>query len=103
MQGGVLVVGQNVHAEGKVESLIDNSFLFIDAGGHIEGKVAVTGASYFIMSGTVVEGKVSSANNIFASVVGCTIKGSLEVLSAKNCKCSGNSVEGKTNTPGCTA
>ena len=102
VNGGVLAFVENSDIQDDIKTVTDGSFVFIDSS-RVEGKVKVFGASYLSVRNSKVEDKLVSKENIFASVVGCKINDNLEVLNAKTCSCSGNTVGGKTNTPGCTA
>ncbi len=102
VNGGILIVIENTHAEGKIESASPGSFVMID-GCTIEGKVEVTGTGTMIIQNTTVEGKISSNGNIYASVTGSTIKGKIEILNATSCFNSGNTIAGESNTPNCKA
>lgn len=103
VNGGCLTVINNTVIKGRIKSAVDGSCVVISDGTSINGNFEFTGASSFSMVNTTSQGSVESNGNNFALVTGCTIKGQLSVLNAKMCRCSGNTVSGGTNTPGCSA
>lgn len=103
INGGCLVVIDASVIKGRIVSSVDGSCSVISDGTQMNGNFEFSGASSFSMANSTTQGSVVSNGNNYASVVGCTIKGKLEVLNAKSCNCSGNTVTGGTNTPGCTS
>lgn len=99
--GGCLTVIDNTVIKGRIVSTVDGSCTVISDGTQMNGNFEFSGASSFSMNNSSTQGSVDSNGNDYASVTGCTIKGSLTVLNAKTCNCSGNTVSGSTNTPGC--
>lgn len=99
--GGCLTVIDNTVIKGRIVSTVDGSCSVISDGTQMNGNFEFSGASSFSMSNSSTQGSIESNGNNYASVTGCTIKGNLEVLNAKICNCSGNTVTGRTNTPGC--
>lgn len=103
VNGGTLTVVNNTVIKGRIVSAVDNSCILISDGTSMNGNFDISAASSFSMQNVTSQGSITSNGNTYVSVTGCTIKGKLEVLNAKVCKCSGNTVSGGTNTPGCTA
>jgi hypothetical protein len=101
INGGCLTVIDNTVIKGRIVSTVDGSRTVISDGTQMNGNFEFSGASSFSMSNSTSQGSIESNGNNYASVTGCTIKGSLTVLNAKTCNCSGNTVSGSTNTPGC--
>jgi len=75
----------------------------IIVGSRVDGKVESGGGGTLVVRGSVVDGKVTSNGDSYVRITDNTISGKLEVINtAGDCKSSGNTVEGKTNTPNCT-
>jgi hypothetical protein len=103
VNGGSIAVVNNTVIKGRISSAIDGSNIVISDGTQINGNFDISGASSFVLQNSTSQGSLTSNGNLYASVTGCTIKGQLTVTNAKVCRCSGNTVSGGTNTPGCTA
>lgn len=103
VNGGCLAVINNTVIKGRIVSTVDGSSVAISDGTQMNGNFEVSGVSSFSLQNSTSQGSILSSGNKYASVIGCTIKGKLEVLNAKVCNCSGNTVTGGTNTPGCPA
>jgi hypothetical protein len=102
VNGGFLAIVNNTFLAGKVESTVGGSYIIMDNQSTIEGKLEMSGPSTLSVKNSTIEGKLSSNGTDYTSVMNCNIQGKLEVLNARVCKCSGNTVQGQTNTPGCT-
>lgn len=103
VNGGILTVINNTVIKGRIVSTVDGSFIAISDGTAMNGNFEISGASTFSLKNSTSQGSLVSTGSDYAAVTGCTIKGKLEVLNAKVCKCSGNTVSGDINTPGCTS
>ncbi len=103
VNGGTLVIAGNTFIAGKVESAVADSSILVDNGTTIEGKIEMSALSTLVVRNSTIEGKLSANGLNYVCVKGCTVRGKLEVLNSKTCKCTGNTVQGQTNTPGCQA
>jgi hypothetical protein len=100
VNGGILAIAEKSKIGGKLESSTAGSYIFANSA-IISAKVEIIGASYVSLQGTTIEAKVTSDGTNYTSVKDCIINGSLDVINSADCKCSGNTVDGKTNTPNC--
>ena len=100
VNGGTLAIVDNSSVEGKIENAGGDVFV-VGPGARISDGIAASGPGSLVVSDATIGSKLSSSGNSFVAVRNCTIKGKLEILTAGICKSSGNTVEGKTNTPGC--
>ncbi len=101
VNGGMLTLAEGTHVEAKVESAVDGSYIFI-TGAHIEGRVAVAGASYLDLRSSVVEGAVFSDSNLFASIADTSVKGKIEATKATSLTIKNVVVDGKLISDGGT-
>jgi hypothetical protein len=97
VSGGIAIISA-AQLGSKLESSTANSYLLV-VNSTISGKVDLSGASFLSLRNTTIEGKVSSDGSVYTTVRNCEIEGSLEVTNTNDCHCSGNTVDGQTNTP----
>lgn len=94
--GGTLVIVGNTVIDGKVD--IDNGSTVIMSGSQVKinSKVdSLTNNTLKMFSGVVVDGKITSGNDKYVQIQGCTIEGKLEVTGAQACAISGNAINGR--------
>jgi hypothetical protein len=98
VNGGTIVITSAAKILSKLESTTANSYIIAN-GTTISAKVEISGASFVSLKNTKVEGKVTTDGTIYTAVRNCVIEGSLDVTNTSDCHCSGNTVDGNTNTP----
>jgi hypothetical protein len=99
VNGGMLTLSDKSHVEGKIESSVDGSYVFL-SGTHVEGRVAVAGASYLDIQTSAVEGAVFSDGNLYSAVMNTTVKGKIEATDAKSLIIKNTTVDGKVSSTG---
>ena len=98
VNGGTLVVADGSKILSKIESAVANSTIVV-SGSNVAAKIDFSGASSLSVQNCTIEGKVTSDGSLYTTIRNCVIEGSLDVINTQECHCSGNTVEGKTNTP----